>query len=424
MTARAARLARRLFVPALLTFSACISNATPRVPVGAASPPAAGAEPAAIFMYHHVSPTIAPGPYARALTVPPAEFEQQLSWLRSRGCVTTTVEQVVADASKPRRNCEAALTFDDGYDDAVRFALPLLRRYGARATFYITTGYVGQPGHVSRAALARLLQAGMEIGAHSVHHYDLTTLPGAQSVQEIIGSRRSLQSWTGGAVSSFAYPAGRQDAGVVNDVRAAGFANAVTTDPGEVSRADDPFLLPRYRILRGGGLALFAQVLGAAVTSSVKAQAAYDKALHAIARRRIEGNTPQLAESVAVALLARRFAEPIMKVHVLTIPEEAVAGIVLSGVKFHAPVSRNRFIADVREMAKTAFAAAPSLDEIDIWATVPVSVPAGEPVSGDFAVPTSKTVFSSVVTQQRRGLQTSLVWGTTYWDPRWLVRAR
>ncbi|MDQ6824645.1 MAG: hypothetical protein M3007_04180, partial [Candidatus Eremiobacteraeota bacterium] len=164
--------------------------------------------------------------------------------------------------------------------------------------------------------------------------------------------------------------------------------------------------------------------LGAGVTSSVKAQAAYDKALHAIARRRIEGNTPQLAESVAVALLARRFAEPIMKVYVLTIPEAAVAGIVLSGVKFHAPVSRNRFMADVREMAKTAFAAAASLNEIDIWATVPVSVPAGEPVSGDFAVPTSKTVFSSVVTQQRRGLQTSLVWGTTYWDPRWLQRAR
>jgi len=377
--------------------------------------------PAVIIMYHHVSPLVLPGPYAKALTVTPAEFEQQLAWLRSRGCAAVTVDQIARDAmpqGAPR--CKVALTFDDGYDDAVRFALPLLLRYQASATFYVTSGFVGQPGHLTRSGVQALARAGMEIGAHTVHHYDLTSIPLAQASLEIAQSRQALRAWSGSAVSTFAYPAGRVNAPVAAAVRAAGFASAVTTEPGDVVPSDDRLLLPRYRMLRGEGRALFAAVLGQRGDASPKTQAAYDLALHRIARQRIAGNEPRVAESVAVALLVRRFAEPVMKVHVLAIPRVAVAGIVLSGAKFHAPVSRTRFASDVRAMTQAAFAAAPSLSEVDVWATVPVAVPAGEPVSGDFAVPTSKTVFSSVATRQRKGLETTLEWGTTYWDPRWL----
>jgi hypothetical protein len=35
------------------------------------------------------------------------------------------------------------VTFDDGYRDNLTNALPLLVRYGIRATFFIATGYVG-----------------------------------------------------------------------------------------------------------------------------------------------------------------------------------------------------------------------------------------------------------------------------------------
>lgn len=386
-----------------------------------ASATAAARNPAAIIMYHHVSPLVLPGPYAKALTVTPAEFEQQLQWLRSRGCAPVTVDQIAQAATlRGAPRCEVALTFDDGYDDAVRFALPLLLKYRASATFYVTSGFVGQPGHLTRSGVQALSRAGMEIGAHTVHHYDLTSIPLAQASLEITQSRQALQAWSGTVVSTFAYPAGQVNEQVAAAVRAAGFASAVTTEPGDVAPSADHLLLPRYRMLRGEGRALFAAVLGPRGEASPKTQAAYDLALHRIARQRIAGNEPKVAESVAVALLVRRFAEPVMKVHVLGIPRVVVAGIVLSGTKFHAAVSRTRFAADVREMTQAAFAAAPSLSEVDVWATVPIAVPAGEPVSGDFAVPASKTVFSSVATRQRKGLGTTLEWGTTYWDPRWL----
>lgn len=373
----------------------------------------------ALLMYHHVSPVVLPGPFARALTLTPGEFEQQLRWLRGHGCAALSVMELRATESTTTA-CAAALTFDDGYDDSVRYALPLLQRYGAHATFYVTSGFVGKPGHVSRNDLLMLLRAGMEIGAHTVHHDDLTQLPVPTAAQEIDASRSALHAWTGARISTFAYPSGRENVAVVRAVRAAGFSNAVTTIPGVLRPGSDPYRLPRYRMERGHGLALLAAVFGGPALGRAATQRGYDRALHNVARRRIAGNDPRTAEAVAVALLSRRFAEQILKVHVLAIPAARVAGIVLSGVKFHASMSRTRFMADVREMGKAAVAAAPALDEIDIWATVPIAALPGKPVSGDYAVPVARTVFSSAALVRRRRERSMLEWGTTFWDPHWL----
>ena len=109
-----------------------------------------------------------------------------------------------------------------------------------------------------------------------------------------------------------------------------------------------------------------------------------------------------------------------MKVHVLALPPAEVAGIVLSGVKFHAVVDRARFEADVKAMVGLALRAAPSVDEVDVWATVPQAVRPGMPVSGDYAVPTNRTVFSSAVTRAQTAEAGTLSLGTAFWDPNFL----
>src|SRR5579864_9344111 len=71
----------------------------------------AAANSAAILMYHHVSPAVEPGIYARALTVSPLEFEQQVRWLRERGCVLVTVDRAWSDTlAGVVAPCEVALT--------------------------------------------------------------------------------------------------------------------------------------------------------------------------------------------------------------------------------------------------------------------------------------------------------------------------
>jgi peptidoglycan/xylan/chitin deacetylase (PgdA/CDA1 family) len=370
-------------------------------------------------MYHHVAPTVLPGPYARDLTVTPAEFAAQLSWLREHGCRVTSVDALVGDVQGGRvASCEAALTFDDGYDDVATYALPLLRKSGVRATFYITTGYVGQSGHVSLRQLQALHAAGMEIGAHTVHHLDLTTLDAAQAREEVEASAISLRRWLNAPITAFAYPAGSYNAAAALDVATAGLATAVTTEPGEVTVKTDRYALPRYRIERGTGLALMRAVFADA--TQARGSATVPTTLQHIARARIAGNAPKVAEEVAVAILARSFPEQVLKVHVLALPSSTVAGIVLSGVKFHAPVDRRRFTGDVRMMVSLALEAAPSLDEVDIWATVPQPVQAGAQVSGDYAVPTSRTVFSCAVPRAQAQVAGTPGLGVTYWDPDFL----
>jgi peptidoglycan/xylan/chitin deacetylase (PgdA/CDA1 family) len=371
----------------------------------------------AIFMYHHVSPTVLPGPYARALTVTPDEFGGQLTWLHAHACRVVSVDALRLDAARHAlAPCEAALTFDDGYDDAATYAATLLQQFGDVGTFYVTTGYVGSPGHVTVAQLQSMRASGMEIGAHTVHHVDLTSVSQTQAALEIDDSAKSLRRWLKEPVTSFAYPAGQFNAQVVAAVQRAAFDNAVTTLPGEVQRSSLRYELPRYRIERDTGLQLM-QVVFASHDAAVPGAST---TLVNIARKRIAGNAAGLAEGVAVALLARRFPEQILKVHVLSLRPATVAGIVLSGVKFHRAVNREQFEADVADMVELAFRAAPAASEVDIWATVPLEVRAGTSVSGDYAVPAAKTVFSAAVTRAQIPAHGTVNLGKLYMDPGFL----
>jgi peptidoglycan/xylan/chitin deacetylase (PgdA/CDA1 family) len=377
---------------------------------------------AAIFMFHHVAAQPAGGTYGRALTVSPAEFESQLRYLQAKGCAAVTVDRLIADvAARTAAPCEVALTFDDGYSDASTDAAPLLAKYGDAGTFYITTGYIGSPGHLDRPQVRALEQRGMELGAHTVTHADLTRIGTASAQREIFGSRAMLRKLTGASVTAFAYPAGRYDARVEAIVRDAGFTDALSTDAGHIDSAvlaRDMFALPRYRVLRGSGLTLMRDVLGRTSTAA-QAAAQSETALAHIARSRVEGNAPEVAERVAVAVLRGRFAEPVLKVRVRAAPGAVVAGIMLSGVKFHGPVSRSSFADDVAAMLERCFVADPSVSEVDVWAVVPLSTAKGAVVSGDYAVPTNRTVFSaSVLRTEWERSPDSL--GDAYWDPNWL----
>jgi peptidoglycan/xylan/chitin deacetylase (PgdA/CDA1 family) len=77
------------------------------------------------------------------LTVTPAAFERQLAFL-TRHYTIVPLQDIV---DRLRRglapyNRAVALTFDDGFRDNYTRAFPLLRRYQAPATFYLTTGCI------------------------------------------------------------------------------------------------------------------------------------------------------------------------------------------------------------------------------------------------------------------------------------------
>ncbi|MDO6391762.1 polysaccharide deacetylase family protein [Pontibacter sp. BT731] len=96
---------------------------------------------ATILMYHRVATPIT-DPWQ--LAVSPENFEQQLQLLTKSKSVVSVPQLVEALKSHKLNKKYIALTFDDGYIDNFHVVKPLLEKYEIPATFFITTGYVGQ----------------------------------------------------------------------------------------------------------------------------------------------------------------------------------------------------------------------------------------------------------------------------------------
>jgi peptidoglycan/xylan/chitin deacetylase (PgdA/CDA1 family) len=109
------------------------------------------------------------------------------------------------------------------------------------------------------AALARRPLA--EIGAHTVSHGCLATLPPERQRAEIEGCKGRLETLTGTSVRVFSYPNGSLSPDTPALVEAAGFACACTSLDGMVSRRSDRFRMPRIWA-PDAGAAAFARWLG------------------------------------------------------------------------------------------------------------------------------------------------------------------
>jgi peptidoglycan/xylan/chitin deacetylase (PgdA/CDA1 family) len=113
------------------------------------------------------------------------------------------------------------IQFDDGTADQLG-ALPILQAHGMTATFYVNSGSVGTPDHLTTADLHTLFNAGNEIAGHTVNHVNLSPLTTAEARQEVCGDRNALYA-EGFPVTSFAYPFGSFDAGTEQVVHDCGY---------------------------------------------------------------------------------------------------------------------------------------------------------------------------------------------------------
>lgn len=102
---------------------------------------------------------------------------------------------------------------------------------------------------LNESELRSLVEAGVDVGGHTVNHPILAKLPEADARREIVDGAEWLARVIGGRPSSFAYPNGRPgrdfDAVHMRIARDAGFELAVSTEWRCATRGSDPFALPR-----------------------------------------------------------------------------------------------------------------------------------------------------------------------------------
>ncbi len=158
------------------------------------------------------------------------------------------------------------ITFDDGYKDNLTNALPILQKYGFKATIFIiinrfnndwslyrktkNVGIVNKIEKLSDENIKTLLKSGLiEIGAHTIEHKNFSKISKDEKKQEIVKSKEILEQKFNIECKTFSYPFGIYENNDEELVKNAGFIGAVTT---EVRRADlqkdSLFLLPRVNV--------------------------------------------------------------------------------------------------------------------------------------------------------------------------------
>ena len=129
---------------------------------------------------------------------------------------------------------------------------------------------------------------------------------------------------------------------------------------------------------------------------------------------RSAGNLKPLAERIGDRMFAAQWAAQVTQVSANGVDGHVIVGVRISGVKFHHALSRSEFESEVAHLIAVVFAQAPGVEEVDIWATVPIRVGKDVVVSGDLAIPTSRPVFTLSV---RRG--TDPARARAFWDEDW-----
>lgn len=217
--------------------------------------------PIPILMYHQIDSPSPRGTPLRGLIVAPSSFAWQMRMLRLLGYRGLSMRDLEPYLKGENQGKVVGLTFDDGYQNNVVHALPVLKKHGFTATCYGVSGLIGgtnvwDQGRVAEKPLMTLddwrdwRDAGMDIGSHTRTHAKLTELAPEQARAQIITSKQELEQTIGCDVRHFCYPYGWYGAEHAQMAREAGYVSATTTHRGRVQSGADPYTLQRIMVAR------------------------------------------------------------------------------------------------------------------------------------------------------------------------------
>lgn len=205
-------------------------------------------------------------------------FSNQMTWLRDRGYATLTMYQL-DDYVHNRVNLPAravVITFDDGLKSVSRYAYPVLKAYGFKATAFIISSRIKRypqkwaPKSLQFMSLSELMGIkdvfDFQSHTHFLHRVDGRRRPIllSRSYHNILfdfaRSRRALAQFNP-RVLYLSYPFGGYNATAEKAAKDAGFHLAVTTVKGKVKPGDNPMLLKRLYILRTDSLETMSRLI-------------------------------------------------------------------------------------------------------------------------------------------------------------------
>lgn len=170
--------------------------------------------------------------WPQGMVIAPATFEKHLQYLKQEGYHMVTVAELAErlTTGKPMEKY-IALSFDDGYTDNYTEAFPLLKKYGARATFSVINSKIGGKIYMTAPQIQEMERAGMEIASHTFSHNRLEDIDPMYLDWEIGTSKYDLEKRLlpkDKTVKTLAYPCGSYNAETIAKLKQFGYKAALT----------------------------------------------------------------------------------------------------------------------------------------------------------------------------------------------------
>jgi glycosyltransferase involved in cell wall biosynthesis/peptidoglycan/xylan/chitin deacetylase (PgdA/CDA1 family) len=176
-----------------------------------------GQAPMSVLFYHRVA-DIHPNPW----TISTAEFERQIEFCRERFSLVSLADVQLRCRLGENTQPSVTFTFDDGYAENCRTAIPLLIRHQIPCTYFVTLDHIktGRPFQhdVDRGQLLpinsvdelrAMADGGIEIGLHARTHFDFSRPVTRKQLQsEIIDAAGELADLIRRPIRYFAFPYG------------------------------------------------------------------------------------------------------------------------------------------------------------------------------------------------------------------------
>jgi peptidoglycan/xylan/chitin deacetylase (PgdA/CDA1 family) len=206
-----------------------------------------------VLCYHRLE-----GKAGGALSIEVDLFKSHMKQIKEKGLAVISMQDFLAwrrgEKTIPPKS--VLITIDDGYVSGYEVGLPVLKEYNFPATYFIYTNFVNKGGKsMTWSQITELRDAGMEIGSHTVSHFDLRHKPAkapgdydAWLKDEVETSKQILEEKLGIKVSTIAYPYGYNNEKVRAAVQAAGYEAGFSVYGQRLGMSTNAFTLGRYDV--------------------------------------------------------------------------------------------------------------------------------------------------------------------------------
>jgi len=211
-----------------------------------------------ILMYHSIgSPP--KKTKMKGLFVSKRSFFLQLLLMKTLGYQGLSIHQLMPYLQGNKSGRVFGITFDDGYQNNLLYAAPILNFFRFTATCYVVAGSIGKSNSwdhqlgiidnpvMSAHEIQKWINLGNEVGSHTLTHKRLDSLSQDILTMEIVGSKKLLDEKFNINVQAFCYPYGAYDNNASLVVQQT-YSSATTTARSLATTSTDLFHIPRVLV--------------------------------------------------------------------------------------------------------------------------------------------------------------------------------